>query len=837
MQAVLGRVVCALDPSGSVVGASGTGACKLVPNDAILPANTYWLVTLSARAGTLSASATEKWSVTTSLDPVAIGSITRLDTVPGLRENLDNLSDVIIASPVTNQCIVYNGTAWVNTSSCGGGHVIKSNGTTQTTRANLNFKTNLRATDNSGTGATDVEVDPNGTVTIGNASSPGTSGTLDATSAFHFKTPIFVGGTCAGTELGDHCSTGLHTYMNRGGSAGDAQFMDSYDFVAKGDSLWGTGLAGYSRVVACATGSRLVYDPSTANGVRCQALQVNATPLGALAVINFSGTTPGPAANGLNVLPQIDGSGNFSLYVPMLSISKVGTLTAGTWNASTIGLANGGTNQTSWTSSRCVQVNAAGTALESASGACGSGGGISATDKQVIFMDGTTASGDAEFQWDKTLNQLTLGSGTAGNFSMVDQASACTDPAAGSTSFCFIGGKLFIRDTGATSREVLSTAGGDYGELTCAAGTCTIDSGSIPFSELTGSIADSQTPDDITIDGGDAGSGTTRSGAIIKLSTHNTDCTTRTDGKQGEICTDEDDQKVWVCIPTAGDCSGSEWKQVNAAGGGSGDITDVFNCTSGDCASISMADGDFLDGSAVNVSGTSEGVKLPQAASCASGTAEGQICWDTDDDRLMMGDGAAAVRVGSGSTQHFKQIGTSPVEVWYWAGLQNGNLTASGAMTTNQLTAFPIYSGRGGTIDRIGTRVTALSASTSIRMCLYDSTSDVDLSPNNLLSDTGTFDTSTGTGSTGVKSATVSIALKPNSVYWLATWSDGAPSIRRLPIANAFPILGMDNTLNSNNGWGWFRTPAFSTCPNPFGAASVVTSTNDQGVAAVRFSN
>ena len=40
-----------------------------------------------------------------------------------------------------------------------------------------------------------------------------------------------------------------------------------------------------------------------------------------------------------------------------------------------VGLAKGGTNQTSWTASRCVQVSAGGTELESAAAACGSGGG------------------------------------------------------------------------------------------------------------------------------------------------------------------------------------------------------------------------------------------------------------------------------------------------------------------------------------------------------------------------------------------------------------------------------------------------------------------------------
>lgn len=67
------------------------------------------------------------------------------------------------------------------------------------------------------------------------------------------------------------------------------------------------------------------------------------------------------------------------------------------------------------------------------------------------------------------------------------------------------------------------------------------------------------------VDGGDSGSGTTRAAntTIVRLRTHNTDCTTLTDGKQGEACVDEDDGRVWVCIPSSGDCDTTpEWKAV-----------------------------------------------------------------------------------------------------------------------------------------------------------------------------------------------------------------------------------------------------------------------------------
>jgi hypothetical protein len=109
-----------------------------------------------------------------------------------------------------------------------------------------------------------------------------------------------------------------------------------------------------------------------------------------------------------------------------------------------------------------------------------------------------------------------------------------------------------------------------------------------------------------------------------------------------------------VAFPGGCSCEKSgtnDWTKCDIGGGsGSGDITDVFGCVSGDCSSITAADGELLDFSAVNPDTTTEGLILPQAADCSLAIALGQVCYDTDDGILYLGDGVAAGGIsGSGS--------------------------------------------------------------------------------------------------------------------------------------------------------------------------------------------
>src|SRR3990167_3356748 len=92
---------------------------------------------------------------------------------------------------------------------------------------------------------------------------------------------------------------------------------------------------------------------------------------------------------------------------------------------------------------------------------------------------------------------------------------------------------------------------------------------------------------------------------------------------------------------------------------GAGDITDVYNCASGDCNNIVLADGDLLNMSSVSVSATTEGLILPQhATDCSTaGTAEGQVCWEADANTLYVGDGTTVTQVGAGGSGDVTDVG------------------------------------------------------------------------------------------------------------------------------------------------------------------------------------
>ena len=110
-QRVGGRVIGSIGAAGDVTGIT------LVPNDKITPSGTYYTAQFST-TGPVRTSWTETWSLTTSPDPIDVGDITRLNIVPGVTLNFDNLSDVLLSSSANGQILQFDGVAaqWKNVS-------------------------------------------------------------------------------------------------------------------------------------------------------------------------------------------------------------------------------------------------------------------------------------------------------------------------------------------------------------------------------------------------------------------------------------------------------------------------------------------------------------------------------------------------------------------------------------------------------------------------------------------------------------------------------------------------------------------------------------------------
>ena len=123
----------------------------LVPNDAMTPTGTYYTVSYSVTSPT-AAQWTEKWTITTAPDPIAIGSVTRVDTPPGM------------AAPVST---------------------IMDEGTAVTKRTRLNFTgSGVACADNSGQSRTDCTIPGGGggaalIVQEGDATVDGAAATVD----------------------------------------------------------------------------------------------------------------------------------------------------------------------------------------------------------------------------------------------------------------------------------------------------------------------------------------------------------------------------------------------------------------------------------------------------------------------------------------------------------------------------------------------------------------------------------------------------------------------------------------------------------------------------------
>jgi hypothetical protein len=149
--------------------------------------------------------------------------------------------------------------------------------------------------------------------------------------------------------------------------------------------------------------------------------------------------------------------------------------------------------------------------------------------------------------------------------------------------------------------------------------------------------------------------------------------------KPGNLWFDSDSNAMYVCLET------DVWG-ASLTASGSGDITDVFDCASGDCSKITASGTDKLDFDQVAPDGADKGIYLPTVAgtACAASTEESQICWDSTSDELYVGDGTNPVLINGALTLNVSGtavLGTSSIGSGACATVVTES--ATGAATTD----------------------------------------------------------------------------------------------------------------------------------------------------------
>jgi hypothetical protein len=169
-----------------------------------------------------------------------------------------------------------------------------------------------------------------------------------------------------------------------------------------------------------------------------------------------------------------------------------------------------------------------------------------------------------------------------------------------------------------------------------------------------------------------------------------------------------------------------------------------------------------------------------------------------------------------GDLFNFRRIGAT-ADRWYCAGKLNNAALSTGAPTANVLRAVPFIVPYNTTLDRIAINVTTLTAGNQ-RLGIFSD--DGNCHPGARLLDAGVVTT----GTTGVKSITISQAVAAGTLLWLVSVGDAAPTVRSLPVTGAMDILGMDNTLGTAGGIGWSVAYTYAALPATWpGSDAVIT--------------
>lgn len=154
-------------------------------------------------------------------------------------------------------------------------------------------------------------------------------------------------------------------------------------------------------------------------------------------------------------------------------------------------------------------------------------------------------------------------------------------------------------------------------------------------------------------------------------------------------------------------------------------------------------------------------VRLPLFPSAPSGTAEGDVWYDTSSDQVRASDGASGQPLVIGPEGNLPVIRSTA-----WHGLPPYGATGTANVPVNQMFALPFWPGRTCTLTGVAANVTLALVGGNLRMGLYASDGVL---PTTLVADYGTV----SAGVTGIRSITgLSTVVRP-VLYYLVIGRQG----------------------------------------------------------------
>lgn len=152
---------------------------------------------------------------------------------------------------------------------------------------------------------------------------------------------------------------------------------------------------------------------------------------------------------------------------------------------------------------------------------------------------------------------------------------------------------------------------------------------------------------------------------------------------------------------------------------------------------------------------------------------------------------------------------------------------ATQAATANVLRVLPFIPPVDMTADRISCYVSTLLAG-KVRLGIYSN--GANLYPDALLADSGELDT----GTTGIKDATISVAMTKGTLYWIGYCANAAATYRALAVAALIPIMGLLNNATPTWGVGWTVGYTYAALPSSYPGSATILAAGSMPIVAVR---